>query len=203
MSRAEVAERIRAWEASHRAEQLELLGGVDFPIYAAAGRAAMLTGHGGSSARLGGPLTRMESVTVAHGAARRNDVPELKIETAIAERARHQSESTLAREALQRWLYVGYDNSPPQSDAAFVLGLRGREHERRKRVAVAQVTERVIQIDGSPQPFQYSEVNGRWAAVRRTDALTITVTGRAADADALTLMPVADPSVDLLSEDTD
>ena len=200
---ADVAERIRAWEASHRAEQLELLGRVEFPIYAATGRPARLTGHGGSTAGLCGPLTRVENVTISHGAARRDEVPELEIETATAESRRHQSESTLAREALQRRLYDSYDDSLPRSDAAFVLRLRGRERAPRELAALAEVTERLIQIDGSPQPFRYVEANGRWAAVRRTDALTITVTGRAADADALTLMPVADPCVDLLSEDTD
>ena len=176
---------------------------MEFPIYAATGWPARLSGHGGSTAGLCGPLTRVENVTVSHGAARGDEVPELKIETAIDESRRHQSESTLGREALQRRLYDSYDDSLPRSDAAFVLRLRGRERAPRKLAALAEVTERLIQIDGSPQPFRYVEANGRWAAVRRTDALTITVSGRAADADALTLMPVANPCVDLLSEDTD
>ena len=195
---AEVAERIRAWEASHRAEQLEVLRQVEFPIYAVVGRPARLTGHGGSSAGLGGPLTRVETVTVSLGAARRDKMPELEIETAIVERARHQSESTLAREALQRTLSDSYDDSPPRSDAGFVLGLRGRERERRRLAAFAQVSERLIWIDGTPQPFRYIEAGGRWAAVRRTDALTITITGHAVDVDQLKLAPVEDPPGDLL-----
>ncbi len=177
-----VAERIRAWEESHRAEEIEMLGRVGFPIYAADGRPGKLAGHGGSTDALGGSLTRVENVTVAHGAARRDEVAELEIKTAIAERE-HQSESTLAREALQRWLFDSYEESPSRSDAAFVLGLRDRERERERRrlAALAEVTERLIGIDGSPRPFRYIEANGRWAAVRRTDTLTITITASAAD----------------------
>ena len=199
---AEVAKRIRAWEASHRAEQLELLRRVEFPIYAATGWPARLTGHGGSTAGLCGPLTRVENVTVSHGAARRDEVPELEIETAIAESGRHQSESTLAREALQRRLFDSYDDSRPRSDAAFVLGLRGREREPRKLAALAEVSERLIGIDGTPQPFRYVEAGGRWAAVRRTNALTITITGHAVDVDQLKLAPVGDPPRDLIGANT-
>ncbi len=194
---AEVAERMRAWEASHRAEQLELLAMVSFPIYAAAGWPARLTGHGGSTAGLDGPLTRVERVTVSHGSFGPDTAPELQIETAIVER-RHPSEASLAREALQCWLYDSFDASLPQCDAAFVLRMRGRERERRKLAANAEVTERLIEVDGTRQPFRFVASTGRWAAVRRTDTLTITVTGHAADPDKLTLMAVADPPGELL-----
>lgn len=121
---------------------------------------------------------------------------------AITERE-HPSESALACEALQRWLYDSWDDSPPQSDAGIVLRMRSSDRERRKLAVLSQVTERLIQIDGSPQPFRYVEASGRWAAVRRTGALTITITGRAVDVDELTLMPVVDPPRGLLGADTD
>jgi len=198
----EVAERIRAWEASHRAEQLDMLGRVSFPLYAVAGWPAKLGGHGGSSAGLGGPVTHVKRVSVSHGPDEPGAVPDLEIETAITERE-HPSESALACEALQRWLYDSWDDSPPQSDAGIVLRMRSSDRERRKLAVLSQVTERLIQIDGSPQPFRYVEASGRWAAVRRTDVLTITITGRAVDLDELTLMPVVDPPRGLLGADTD
>jgi hypothetical protein len=173
-----------------------MLSRVNFPIYAVAGRPAKLTGHGGSTEGLGGPLTRVERVTISHGSDEPDVVPDLAVETAMVEHE-GRSERTLAREALQRWLYDSRDGSPPRSDAALVLRMRARDRERRKLAALAQVTERLIQIDGFPERFQYVEATGRWAAVGRTHALTITITGRGVDADTVTLMPIPDPATDL------
>jgi hypothetical protein len=199
---AEVAERIRAWDASQRAEQIDMLAQVSFPIYAVVGWPAKLTGHGGSTQGLGGPLTRVKRVTISHRRGAPDAAPQLHVQTAIVEH-RRGSQRTLAREALQRSLHDSSDKSPPHSDAAFALSISGGDRERRKLAALAEVTERLIQIDGSPQRFTYIETADRWAAVTHANALTITITGHGIAADQLTLMPVADPAVDLFRADKD
>ena len=83
-----------------------------------------------------------------------------------------------------------------------MLGLRGREREPRKLAALAEVSERLIGIDGTPQTFRYIEAGRRWAAVRRTDRLTITITGHAVEVDQLKLALVDDPPRDLLGPNT-
>jgi hypothetical protein len=60
-------------------------------------------------------------------------------------------------------------------------------------------TERLITIDGAPQPFlRLSTPTGRWVAVRRHDDLTLIVAAHDIDPTTLTLEPVPDPAARLL-----
>ena len=199
---AEVVELTRVSKERQRAETMRILDQVRFPVYAVDGWPASFAGHGGRTEGLGGPMTHVKRVTVSHGSASPGAMPNLQIETAISERER-RSESALARAALQRWLYDGRDDFWSRSDAALTLRHSARARERRDLAALAIVTDRLIEIDGSRQPFQYVEANGRWTAVRRSGTLTITVSGHTVMPGGLRLTPLADPARALLDAESD
>lgn len=182
----DVAARIRDSQAAQRISDTMTLRAVRFPIYAAEGWSGTLGGSGGGSGNV-------ERITVSHGHDQPGSGAQLRIETAVNVPRFPSSASALAREALANWLYDGLGGWAPGSDAAFVLKLRAHERKRRRIGARAPVTERLIRLDGVRVSFKYIQSGSRWAAVARTDPVTITITGDQVDPASLELRPVPDP----------
>jgi hypothetical protein len=182
--------RVRNWHADR-----VTLRGVSFPIYAAESWPARINGSGSS----GGNLTK---ITIGHHREETDDPfrrPHLTVTTATDEH--RNSMLHHAQHALEMWVHD--DHNPPRtdglSDAATKLWFAARRRERYAASLAATQAEKLIAIDGTPQPFlTLSAAGGRWVAVRRHEDLTITVAGRAVDLGTIRLEPVSDPAARLL-----
>lgn len=189
----QVARRIEASRLSLRRRQREQLATVDFPIYAAEGWPATMAGSGGSPER----TTR---VTIAHGSAGDKRSPELHVETAQNERY-HESEYTLARGELERWLHSEPPNLPTdRSDAGLTIAWRASDRERRQRAAIATRDQAPIRVNGKPELFTILKTGQRWVAVRQRSAETITLSANDVDPTTINLTPLVSP-IDGLLED--
>jgi hypothetical protein len=189
--------------ARHRAEarvqkwysDTMTLRGVTFPIYAAENWPARIIGSGSSGDDL-------SELTVGHHAVENDDpfaAPDLRITTSI--RVAHDTVLRRARQALEMWVHddLNRPRSEGLSDAATKLWFAGRRRDRRAAAASAIQTERLITIDGTPQPFlRLSTPTGRWVAVRRHDDLTLTIAADDINPTTLTLEPIPDPASRLL-----
>ena len=190
LARHRAEARVRKWYSDTMT-----LRGVTFPIYAAQNWPASIVGSGSS----GDDLTEL---TLGHHTAENDDpfiAPDLRITTSIREA--HDTDLHRARQALEMWVHD--DHNRPQSDglsdAATKLWFAARRRDRRAAAAGATQTERLIAIDGTPQPFRkLSTPTGRWVAVRRHGDLTITIAAHDIDPTSLALEPVSDPAARLL-----
>ena len=194
------AERVARWKAEHRVqrwyEHKIVLMAVTFPIYAAQGWPAQISG----STSEGDDLT---GLTIAHtddpDADLLDERPRLQITTSIETPRR--GELMLAREQLQSWVAEEVDqpHTAELSDAAITLSFRALDRRRRAAAANAELSEVSIQVDGAHVPFTtLTSPGGRWVAVHRHGGLTITVAGHDVGATELDLEPIGDPAGTLL-----
>jgi hypothetical protein len=62
----------------------------------------------------------------------------------------------------------------------------------------AERGERLLRVDGRPEPFTFLRLGSRWVAVHRMQLVTITVSGNGVDPDSVRLRPLGDPAEQLL-----
>jgi hypothetical protein len=182
---AEVERRVQAMQELLRREDRDTLEQVDFPIYAAEGWPASLSGSG---RRDGG----VDQIRVSQGARTDEPGPSLQIENALNGEFHVPSEYARAPE-LDRWLYDGSSVPVQRSDAGITVAWRALDRERRKLVANATRRDCPIILDGQPQRFTLLESGAWWVAVRRALELTITMSGKEVEPTTLRLRPIADP----------
>jgi hypothetical protein len=196
--------RIRAERAVQRwyANKITLMA-VTFPIYAAEGWPARITGSGSR----GDDLTRL---VIGHAETLPDSIfmrtPRIEITTSID--CYQPGKLTVARDAFASGIEADADTDRRPigglSDAAATLRFRAA---RRRRVAGshgAPVSETKIMIDGEREPFlTVGALNARWVAVRRHHDLTITIEAREIDPASLVIEPIADPSARLLGPEPD
>jgi hypothetical protein len=194
--------RIRAEQAVQRwyADKMTLRG-VTFPIYAAEGWPARISGQGSS----GDDLTHL---SIAHAETLPDSLfverPRIEVTTSVD--SYQPSELAIARDAFASGLEAEANRQPSDglSDAALTLWFRAA---RRRRVAgshEAPVSETEITIDGAREPFvTVGTPNAHWVAVRRHHDVTITIAAREIDPASLIIEPIADPAARLLGPEPD
>jgi hypothetical protein len=178
---------------------------VTFPIYAAQGWPAWISGSGSDDDQL-------TLVRIAHAPTLPDSIviqrPQIEVTTSIAP---HQpGELAAARQAFASLIQADSYRRPTDrlSDAAATLSTRAA---RRRRVAgshQAPVSETEVTIDGTRQPcLTVGSPSAQWVAVRRhhdvTITITITITARAIDPGTLVIEPIADPNARLLGPKPD
>ena len=196
-ARAERIARSRAERGVQRWYQNKLtLRAVRFPIYAADGWPAQISGSGSR----GDQLTRL---TIAHTETQDTDLlderPWLEVTTSTDEP--HDDEIAVARHKLEQWVHdkIDHPHSPDLSDAAITLWFRAVARRCRAATLAATRSQAQIAIDGTPQPFlTLTTPSGRWVAVRRHDDLTVTIAACDLDSKTITIEPIADPAARLL-----
>jgi hypothetical protein len=194
----ETAQKIRlacvcAEQAARRwySDRMTLMG-VTFPIYAAEGWPARISGSGSH----GDDLTKL---AIAHAGTLPVARPSIEVTTSIDP---HQpAELSIARETFAHGIAADDHEELDYglSDAAVTLSFRAA---RRRRVAgshAASVGEIAITIDGARAPFvMVGDPDGLWVAVRRHRDVTITIAARAIEPASLAIEPIADPKTRLL-----
>jgi hypothetical protein len=194
------AERIARWRAEQRAqrwyEHKLTLRAVTFPIYAAEGWPAQISGSGSQ----GDQLTKL---TIAHTDTEDADLfdERPRIEVTTSTEQLRGGELAAARQKLEPLVYheVMGPDPPELSDAAITLWFRAVDRRRRAATLTANRSETPITIDGTAQPFlTLTTPSGRWVAVRRHDHLTVTIAARDLDPTTITIKPIADPAARLL-----
>jgi hypothetical protein len=198
LARIRYEQAVRRWHA----QTMTLIGGVTFPIYAAAGWPARLNGSGSQ----GDDLTRL---VIAHAETLPDDsmfVQRPRIEVTTSIDPSQQDELAVARDAFGSGIEADMNRQPTDglSDAALTLWFRAA---RRRRVAgshEAPVSETEITIDGAREPFlTVGTPTAHWVAVRRHHDLTITIAAREIDPASLIIEPIADPNARLLGPEPD
>jgi hypothetical protein len=190
------AERIARVAAERRVQRWYrdklTLRAVTFPIYAAEGWPAQISGSGSR----GGDLT---DLTIAHTEIEDADLvdgrPRIEITTSTRE-PRH-NEIGVARQQLEQWIHLDnmHAHSPDLSDAAITLWFRAVDRRRRAAALNAARSEAQVTIDGTATPFlTLTTPGGRWVAVRRHNDLTVTIAARDIDPTTITLEPIPDPA---------
>ncbi|MGO9821708.1 MAG: hypothetical protein ACLPTJ_13795 [Solirubrobacteraceae bacterium] len=196
-ARAERIARSRAERGVQRWYQNKLsLRAVTFPVYAADGWPAQISGSGSR----GDQLTRL---TIAHTETQDTDLlderPRLEVTTSTDEP--HDDEIAVARHKLEQWIHdeIDHPHSPDLSDAAITLWFRAIARRRRAATLAATRSQAQIAIDGTPQPFlTLTTPSGRWVAVHHHDDLTVTIAARDLNSKTITIEPIADPAARLL-----
>jgi hypothetical protein len=202
VARAARVARVRAEQAKQRWCSNKLtLAAVTFPIYAAEGWPARISGSGTH----GDDLTHLR---VAHAETLPDSTfiqrPRIEITTSID--PYQPSELAIARDTFAQGIEADADRRPTDglSDAALMLWSRAA---RRRRVAEsheAPVGETEITIDRVRTPFlTVGTPNARWVAVRRHHDVTITIAAREIDPASLIIAPIADPTARLLGPEPD
>ena len=191
IARSRAEQRVQRWYQNKLT-----LRAVTFPVYAAEGWPAQISGSGSRGDR----LTRL---TIAHTETQDTDLlderPRLEVTTATDEP--HHDEIAVARDKLEQWVHDKTDRpqAPDLSDAAITLWFRAAGRRRRAATLAATRSQAQIIIDGTPEPFlTLTTPSGRWVAVRRHDDLTVTIAARDLDPAALTIEPIPDPGARLL-----
>jgi hypothetical protein len=171
-------------ELEHRRRRLIALRNLDFPVHVAHGRSGRLVGWGSHG------RGETSSVSVDHGDPSRLG-PALQVETE-REGYAFESESTLARRALECLLYERTFEWPQRSQAGLAVWLR---HDERAPAgaAMSTVTQCAISIEGESAVFQRAGTESCWAAARRHDDLVLTVSARDIPVTALVLIRLDDP----------
>jgi hypothetical protein len=209
---AAAAERVARRRAHQRIQKWYVdkltLRGVAFPIYSAENW-HIQTGDGfGTLAKPIGAASKGTGHDVSHltidhftslDADRFTDRPRLKVMTSVGFSQFGDTQLAHGRWVLAIWQHDGHTPWPQVSDAALQVWLAAHDRERRAAVHTSTQSERLITIDGSPQPFlTLTPGSGRWVAVRRHEGITITIAGRDLDPTILTLEPIPDPAARLL-----
>jgi hypothetical protein len=189
--------RVRAEQAKQRWYSDKItLAAVTFPIYAAEGWPARISGSGSR----GDDLTHL---VIAHAETQPDSMfierPRIEITTSID--SYQPGELAVARDTFARGIEADSNREPTDglSDAALTLWSHAA---RRRRVAgsyEAPVSESEITIDRVREPFvTVGVLNARWVAVRRHQDVTITIAAREIDPASLVIEPIADPTARLL-----
>jgi hypothetical protein len=192
-ARARADARVRQWYSNALT-----LRAVTFPIYAAEGWAALISGSGSH----GDHLTEL---TVSHYDTPNDDpysqnLPRLKITTS-REDSYPADGLQDARRALEAWIHNDGRHArwPSGSYAAMTLWLRARDRARRAEVLAATRSEQPIALEGAPASFLVLTArDGSWVAVRRHEDLIITIAARDLTPETIAIEPIADPAVRLL-----
>jgi hypothetical protein len=192
----EAARSARKYMEAHRRQMREALSQLDFPIYAAEGEPARLLGSGSSSG------SGVSSVIVGQEASNAESGPMVRVETA-SRGEWPENETALARRALEHLLAGEAGAWPHRSEAGMAIWLHTRERECRRRVALATVGERQFLVEGRPEQFAFSTVTDRWAAVRCTERILITITASGVTPDSVTLRQIRDPARELFESSVD
>jgi hypothetical protein len=184
----ELARSTREARAELRRGQREALERVEFPIYAIEGWPTRLLGWGGN------PRLTVQSVVVDQGTPYGQPGPRLWVRTeAKDEDWRARSDRELLYEALEELLGAEDGAWPQRSDAAMTLWSRGRERERRQRVARADIVPRHLSIDDKPEKVLVAETQGKWAAIWRGAGLLVVVAADGVGLEAVALKALSDP----------
>jgi hypothetical protein len=189
IARARAAERVHRWYRN----KITLLA-VTFPIYAAEGWPAQISGSGSR----GDELTEL---TIAHTDNEGADLTEepARIEVTTSIDLLHGSERDAARATLEHWVDIDHPHAPPMSDAALTLWFHAMARRRRAAALTAAPSDAHVTIDGAPERFVIlAGAGGEWVAVRRYDDLTITIAARNLDPARIALEPIANPTARLL-----
>ncbi|MGO9959032.1 MAG: hypothetical protein ACLP50_24220, partial [Solirubrobacteraceae bacterium] len=134
-------------------------------------------------------------------ADRFTDRPRLKVMMSVDHSQFGDTELAHARWVLAVWQHDSHAPWPQVSDAALKVWLAARDRQRRAAVHTSTKSERLITIDGSPEPFlTLTPPSGRWVAIRRHEGITITIAGRDLDPTTLTLEPIPDPAARLSAQ---
>jgi hypothetical protein len=198
------SERLARWRAERRVQRwyqgkITLLAAT-FPIYAAEGWPAKISGSGSRHDQL-------TELTIAHtdtdDADPLEERPRIEVTTSIEDA--HFDELAAAQQALGNWVAdeiqgdALQSDSPELSDAAISLWFKGIDRRRRAAALTASRSEAQIAIDGAEEPFLVlTSPSGRWVAVRRHDDLAITIASRDLEPATITLEPIPDPEARLL-----
>jgi hypothetical protein len=188
--------RVQAQAAERWHQNRLMLVGVTFPVYAAEGWPARITGHGSQ----GDDLTQ---ITVGH-AEKLDDSgvvmrPRIEVTTSID--PYQPGELAIARGLFGRVIDSDSSQEPTDglSSAALTLWFRANRRRRVTASHEAPVGETAITIDGALEPFMtVGTPNVRWVAVRRHHDATITIAVREIDPESLVIAPIADPAARLL-----
>jgi hypothetical protein len=202
VARAARTARIRAEQAAQRwySDKITLIA-VTFPIYAAEGWHARISGSGSH----GDDLTQL---VIAHAETLSDAMfvqrPRIEVTTSLD--PYQPGELAVARDAFASGIEADANRQPTDglSDGALTLWFRAA---RRRRVAgsyQAPVSETEIAIDGAREPFlRVGTPNAHWVAVRRHHDVTITIAAREIDPASLIIEPIADPNARLLGPEPD
>jgi hypothetical protein len=188
--------RVRAQAAKRWHQNRLMLVGVTFPVYAAEGWPARITGHGSQ----GDDLTQ---ITVEH-AEKLDDSgfvmrPRIEVTTSID--PYQPGELAIARRLFGRVIDSDSSQEPTDglSSAALTLWVRANRRRRVTASHEAPMGETAITIDGELEPFMTVRTpNARRVAVRRHHDQTITIAVREIDPESLVIAPIADPAARLL-----
>jgi hypothetical protein len=195
---AERLARVRAMRREHMWQAVAPgLQVTDFPIYAADGWPAQLSGCGTED---DGRLTEVkllhfetEDADASTGAR-----PRLAVTTTLNDPL-DQGPLREARQALQSWVGIvaGARSHMPRgiSHAAIALWIAARRRERHTAVLGGLQSEQIITIDDTPTPvLMLAASDHSWVAVAVRGDLTLTVAGFNVSPDSLRLQPIADPA---------
>ncbi len=194
--------RIRAEQAVQRwyRDKMTLMG-VTFPIYAAEGWPARISGQGSR----GDDLTHL---AIAHAETLPDSMfvqrPRIEVTTSVD--TYQAGELAVARDAFASGTEADGNRRPTDdlSDAALTLWFRAARRQRVAGSHEAPVGETEITTDGARDPFlTVGTPNARWVAVRRHHDVTITIAAREIDPASLIIEPIADPVARLLGPEPD
>jgi len=199
------AQRIAQWRADRRVqrwyENKLTLRAVTFPIYAADGWPAQMSGSGSR----GDDLTELR---IAHFDTEDAEVfeerPRIEVITSTAEP--HRDALGLARLKLEEWVRdeIDHPRPPEQSDAAFTLWLRAIDRRQRAAALTATRADAEITIDAVAHTFlTLTTPSGRWVAVRHEDGLTLTIAARGVSPAVLRISSIPDLAARLLGPEPD
>jgi hypothetical protein len=194
--------RFRAEYAARRWRSDKItLTAVTFPVYAADGWPARITGSGSQNDDLThlviGHAEPLPDPTVVQR-------PRIEITTSID--PYQPGELAVARATFARGSDADANRKPADglSDAALTLRNRAAHRRRIAGSHQAPVRDTEITIDGAREPFvTVGTPNAHWVAVRRHHDVTITIVAREVDPTSLIIEPIADPEARLLGPEPD
>jgi hypothetical protein len=203
LARRRAHQRIQKWYV----DKLTLRG-VAFPIYAAENWDIQIGDGFGTRGKLtSGPSKGtgddVSHLTIDHftspDADRFTERPRLKLMTSVDDSQFGDTQLEHARWVLAIWQHDSHEPWPQVSDAALRVWLAARDRERRAAVHASTQTEKLITVDGTPEPFlTLTPPSGLGVAVRRHEGITITVAAHGVDPATITLEPIPDPAARLL-----
>jgi hypothetical protein len=191
MARVRAEQRVQRWYSNKLT-----LRAVTFPIYAAEGWYAQISGSGSRN-------DEVTELTISHSEKPDADLfdERSRLEITTSTEASYESELAIARMKLRSWVHDDMNSPLPsgESDAAVTLQFRAADRRRRAAALNADRSEVQISIEGVRAAFLVLIAPGRrWVAVRRHDDLTVTVTAHDVDPGSLVIEPIADPAARLL-----
>jgi hypothetical protein len=169
----------------------QLLSAVTFPIFAADGWMARVTGFTSSDDDVTG-------VVVAHGAGNVTGEPLLEIRSDCDDAGFGDSVLAVTREALACSLHDDQPHPCDISDAARTLATKANERLRRRAAFRSAPYVHQIQVDNVAVPFICLQHEEHWAASTYKDGWRICMSARGVDINAVRLFEVPHPIESLL-----